>query len=150
LLLKVFDDRKLFSDTNKHIIKEYFVELKSHLETLNTSGHYTSAINILGTFINQDRFDRDNVEKYLKKTTGIGAYFFGKFARISGDKIQIYGPGTSGIAIDNFTYTGPLFKNVRPVERANTNGVCAVSTEHVFENLGLLNNYYEPAKLFIP
>ena len=28
----------------------------------------------------------------LRKTTGICAYFFGKYARISGDKIIIHGP----------------------------------------------------------
>jgi hypothetical protein len=124
--------------------------LKTSLESLNTSGHYDTAIQSIQTFLDQGRFDRTNVEKYIKKTTGICAYFFGKYARISGDKIIIHGPNGEGPIIDGFTYTGKLFKNVRPISRPNANGVCAVSPTHVLENLGLENVYYEPAKLFIP
>jgi hypothetical protein len=124
--------------------------LKTSLESLNTSGHYDTAIQSIQTFLDQGRFDRTNVEKYIKKTTGICAYFFGKYARISGDRIIIHGPNGEGPIIDGFTYTGKLFKNVRPISRPNTHGVCAVSPTHVLENLGLENVYYEPAKLFIP
>jgi hypothetical protein len=150
LLLKVFDDANLFSAKNNTKIEEYFKDLKTSLESLNTSGHYDTAIQSIQTFLDQGRFDRTNVEKYIKKTTGICAYFFGKYARISGDKIIIHGPNGEGPIIDGLTYTGKLFKNVRPISRPNTNGVCAVSPAHVLDNLGLKNLYYEPAKLFIP
>jgi hypothetical protein len=150
LLLKVFDDANLFSAKNNTKIEEYFKDLKTSLESLNTSGHYDTAIQSIQTFLDQGRFDRTNVEKYIKKTTGICAYFFGKYTRISGDRIIIHGPNGEGPIIDGFTYTGKLFKNVRPISRPNANGVCAVSPTHVLENLGLENLYYEPAKLFIP
>jgi hypothetical protein len=150
LLLKVFNDAKLFSSKNNTKIEEYFKDLKTSLESLNTSGHYDTAIQSIQTFLDQGRFDKANVEKYLKKTTGICAYFFGKYARISGDKIIIHGPNGEGPIIDGFTYSGKLFKNVRPISRPNTNGVCTVSPAHVLDNLGLENLYYEPAKLFIP
>lgn len=150
LLLKVFDDANLFSAKNNTKIEQYFKDLKTSLESLNTAGHYDTAIQSIQTFLDQGRFDRTNVEKYIKKTTGICAYFFGKYARISGDKIIIHGPNGEGPIIDGFTYTGKLFKNVRPISRPNANGVCAVSPTHVLENLGLENVYYEPAKLFIP
>jgi hypothetical protein len=150
LLLKVFDDANLFSTKNNTKIEEYFKDLKTSLESLNTSGHYDTAIQSIQTFLTQGRFDRTNVEEYIKKTTGICAYFFGKYTRISGDRIIIHGPNGEGPIIYGFTYTGKLFKNVRPISRPNANGVCAVSPTHVLENLGLENLYYEPAKLFIP